>query len=214
MVMSMKKGLVLLLMVVFYVTSYAQMPNPVHWSFCIKKLSNNEAALIMTANIDKGYHLWSQDPGHADLIPTTFTFKKSEHFELVGKVTEEGKLIKEDLSSIDLGMVRYYEGPVKFIQKIKIKNACKIEFSIECQTCSHKGCLPPRTDDFSINSSEPCKAKLPLKGSPSMSTDLFAGSFQRKVESKMQREIVLTWPKEVAWRSQNRKKTETNGFFA
>lgn len=155
-----------LLFVGTYVTSYAQAPNPVHWSFCIKKMTNNEAEIIMTAKIDKGYHLWSTNPGHADLIPTAIVFKKADFFEIIGNIREEGKMVKEDMTKIDLGIVNYYDNTVKFIQKIKLKKKGKIEFSIEYQTCSHEGCLPPRVDEFSIETESPCKASLSPRFKP------------------------------------------------
>lgn len=154
----MKKGTFAL---VFWLMSFsmiasAQILNPVHWSYCVKPLANNEVELVMTAKIDKGFHIWSQDPGHPDLIPTSFTFKKADGIELIGKIREEGKLIKEDQSAIDLGIVKYYENQVSFIQKAKIQKAGKIEWSVEYQTCNHEGCLPPRVDDYSMSAADLC----------------------------------------------------------
>ena len=154
--MKAKKCIFLFLFLSFKVIGFSQIPNPVQWSFCIKTASETEVELIMTAKIEKGFHIWSQDPGHPDLIPTSFDFKKTPNLALIGKTREEGKLIKEDQSSIDLGIVKYYEGQVKFIQKARILKEGKINFSIEIQSCNHEGCLPPRSDDFSVNTSDIC----------------------------------------------------------
>lgn len=153
------KKIALLFAVIAFTTGIqAQMFNPVHWSYCIKKGQGNEAELIITAKIDNHYHVWSQNPGgDGSLIPTAITINKSANFELVGKTTEHGKITEEDLSKIDMGIVKYFEKKVDFIQKIKIKKDGDINFSIEYQSCNEEGCLPPQNDQFSVSTTDECE---------------------------------------------------------
>jgi thiol:disulfide interchange protein DsbD len=40
----------------------AQLKVPVKWTFTVNTLQSAEYELIFTANIEKGWHLYSQDP--------------------------------------------------------------------------------------------------------------------------------------------------------
>ncbi|MEI7663949.1 MAG: sugar transporter, partial [Bacteroidota bacterium] len=88
----MKKMLIGLLALVFLPTfSHAQILDPVKWSFKTEQVTPGEATLLLIAKADRKWHVYSQDvpdnpKGHP--IATTFTFTKSKHYELVGKVRE------------------------------------------------------------------------------------------------------------------------------
>ena len=91
----MKKATILfsLFLVLFgFKISQAQIFEPVEWEYIVENRNGNEATLVFKANIDKGWHVYTQnitDP--MGPIPTTFTFKKSDDFELLGKPSEMKK---------------------------------------------------------------------------------------------------------------------------
>ena len=128
------------------------MANPVSWSFTSKKVGDNEFEIQIAANIQNGWHLYSQlQPKDAIAIPTSITFNKNPLIELNGKVQEDGKL--EKFTDKELGIsANQYSKQVMFVQKIKLKGKAKTALTgrVEFQTCDDKKCLPPRTVNFSV----------------------------------------------------------------
>jgi thiol:disulfide interchange protein DsbD len=91
----MKKFTLFLFSVLIAAATMAQGTNPVSWSFNSKKISENVYEIQMTATIDQGWHLYSQQqPDDAIAQPTSFSFNKNPLISLDGKVKEVGKLEK------------------------------------------------------------------------------------------------------------------------
>jgi hypothetical protein len=130
----------------------AQTLNPVSWTFTSKKISNNVYELQMTATIQSGWHLYSQNqPDDAIAIPTAFSFNKNPLLAFDGKVKEVGKLQKYKDEKLGVSANQYSE-KVVFVQKIKLKGKAKTNVTgkLEYQTCNDEKCLPPKTVNLSI----------------------------------------------------------------
>lgn len=131
----------------------AQSANPVSWKFTSKKVSDNVYEIQMVADIQAGWHLYSQlQPNDAIAIPTSFTFNKNPLLILDGKVAEQGKL--EKFTDKDLGVsANQYSKQVVFVQRIKAKSKAKtaVTGKVEFQTCDDKKCLPPKTVAFTVS---------------------------------------------------------------
>jgi hypothetical protein len=126
--------------------------NPVTWTFTSKKLTNGNFEIHMTATLEKGWHLYSQDqPDDAIAMPTTFTITSNPLLEVVGKIREEGKMEKFRDNELDLS-ANQYSKTVNFVQTVKLKGKVKTNFtgSVEYQTCDDKKCLPPKTVNFKV----------------------------------------------------------------
>jgi hypothetical protein len=126
--------------------------NPVTWTFASKKLPNGNYEIHMTATLEKGWHLYSQEqPDDAIAMPTTFTITSNPLIETVGKIKEVGKLEKFHDKELDLS-ANQYSTTVNFIQTVKLKGKAKTNFtgSVEYQTCDDKKCLPPKTVNFKV----------------------------------------------------------------
>src|SRR5690349_186067 len=84
-----KKIFLAVVLFLYSAVSFAQIYTPVKWSYSTKKLDDKKTELILTATIDKGWHLYSQflttDEGP---LPTTFTFNTDKAYTLIGKVKE------------------------------------------------------------------------------------------------------------------------------
>jgi hypothetical protein len=149
----MKKVLFFLVVVFSAVVAKAQMANPVNWSFSSKKLSDNVYEVRMMANIQPGWHLYSQSqPKDAIAIPTSFNFNKNPLVQFDGTVKESGKL--EKYTDNDLGVsANQYSKQVVFVQKVKVRGKAKtaVTGKVEFQTCDDKKCLPPKTVNFTVN---------------------------------------------------------------
>ena len=99
----------------------AQIVEPVKWSSSVVKVSDTELDLVITANIEDNWHLYSQFTPEGGALPLVLTYKNQKgNYQLVGK-TKEGKYKKvySDIFEID---EYYFSGIAKFTQRVKIIN--------------------------------------------------------------------------------------------
>lgn len=117
-----------------------------------KKVSDCEYDLIFSATIDEGWHVYSVKKSAEDgPNPTSFTFKSSNDYELVGKV-KESKTIKEHDKVFDVD-VEYFVKTAVFTQRIKLKTDKKITIKgkSEYQACTESQCVFPPAEDFEFS---------------------------------------------------------------
>ncbi len=130
----------------------AQVLSPVQWSFTSKKTGDKTYELHLTANIQGGWHLYSQNqPADAINIPTEILFNANPLVSLDGKAKETGKM--EVYKDTRLGIsANQYTDHVDFVQKVKLKVKTKTNISgtVEYQTCDDKKCLPPKKLTFNL----------------------------------------------------------------
>lgn len=146
----MKRFLLLSVVLAFAVTMNAQ--NPVSWSFSAKKVDDKTYEVHMTANIQPGWHLYSQNqPDDAIAVPTGFTINNNPLLKLDGKVKEMGTMEKFHDKKLDVS-ANQYSNKVDFVQVVKLKANAKtnVTGSVEFQTCNDEKCLPPKTVNFSV----------------------------------------------------------------
>ncbi len=128
----------------------AQIKDPVKFKYNINALTNNEYEAVLTAAIDKNWHIYSQDLPPDSGIPTELKLSSKQGIQLIGKVQEIGK--KHDEFSEAFGaQIVYYSDLVLFKQKFKLKNNTKpatITAEITYQTCDDRVCLAPNTLEF------------------------------------------------------------------
>ena len=130
----------------------AQVKDPVKFQLKINELKNNEYEAVLTAHLEKNWHIYSKDIPEDSGIPTEMKVS-GKNIELIGKVTEVGK--KEDEFSEAFGVrIVYYSNSVAFKQKFKLKNPAQpsiVIAEITYQTCDDKVCLAPNTLEFEQN---------------------------------------------------------------
>ncbi len=128
----------------------AQVFNPVKWEYKTESLGNNEFELQFIATIDAHWHVYSQNVDDGGPIPTSFLFKKSDQYELIGDATEStGITIDDPVFKMKL---KYFENKAIFKQKIKLRSAtAKISGELEFMSCDDEKCLPPELLDFEFN---------------------------------------------------------------
>jgi thiol:disulfide interchange protein DsbD len=145
----------ILLSVAIFVTTVtirAQMLNPVSWTFTAKKTSDKTYEVHLTANIQSGWHIYSQtQPDDAIAVPTSVTINNNPLVKLDGKIKEVGKLEKYKDETVK-ATNHQYSKKVDFVQVVKLKSSAKtnVTGSVEFQTCDDKKCLPPKTVNFNI----------------------------------------------------------------
>ncbi len=150
--------------------AFAQIHEPVKWSFEQKELSDTQAELIFKATIEDGWHLYSQDIPDGGPIPTSFFFNSLDGFEFEGddvqieKVPgfEEGSTMFRVIFSEpvpieendpNFGMVvKYFGHQAEFKHTIKLdsQEPLVIDGSLEYMCCDDEKCLPPTEMEFAF----------------------------------------------------------------
>jgi thiol:disulfide interchange protein DsbD len=148
----MKKIFTLSLLIFFANILTAQIiKSPVNWTITTKKLADKTYEIRVTANMQKGWHIYSQNTPEGGPIPTTFSYSKNPLITLQGANKEIGKLEQrfEPLFNVD---VKQFSNKVDFVQVIKLKANVKtsVEIAVEFMTCDEKTCLPPTTKKFTV----------------------------------------------------------------
>lgn len=148
----MKRFFLLACFASFAFMASAQAKNPVAWKFEAKKKDATTYEVVITATIDKPWHIYSQNTGAGGPIPTKFTFKPNPLLAITGKVTEKGKLEKIYDKNFKVDVL-YYSNSVVFTQIVKLKNAnakSSITGTVEYMVCDDEQCLPPKKQSFDI----------------------------------------------------------------
>ena len=136
--------------------SFGQGMKKVHLSTSVNIISATEAELIVTAKMDKGWHLYSFNPGgDGSLIAPELKFEKTPNIEFVGKVKEEGKIHTEDIDGV--GTIHYFKDKVNYTQKVKYTKLEKVKVNVYYQTCDDTGCLPPTDEDVVVDMTQASK---------------------------------------------------------
>ena len=146
----MKKLLFPFVLLLFAVAVQAQIQDPVKFNSELKILAADEAEVVFTAAIDKGWHVYSTDLGDGGPISATFNVEKISGAEVVGKLKPVGKEISTFDKLFEM-KVRYFENTAQFVQKLKLTGgAYQIEGYLEYGACNDENCLPPTSVDFSF----------------------------------------------------------------
>lgn len=129
----------------------AQILTPVKWKTSVESGKDGTAMLVMTATIDQGWHLYSQEIPEGGPIKTTFTFEESASYEVVGAV-KEGKAVEYYDKNFEMDL-KYFSGKADFKQLIRLKttDAIKIKGTVEFMVCDDEKCLPPDLIDLTFN---------------------------------------------------------------
>ena len=139
-----------LVLILLYAGISAQIKDPVKFKYTVNTLPNDEYEAVLTATMDKGWHIYSQDLPEDSGIPTEMKVSSKDGITLIGKVVEVGKKIDEFSEAFGAQIV-YYSNTAQFKQKFKLKNNSKpanIIAEITYQTCDDRVCLAPNTLEF------------------------------------------------------------------
>ncbi|MCO6488837.1 MAG: thioredoxin family protein [Phaeodactylibacter sp.] len=144
---------------------FAQVENPVHWSFESRHIEGDEFELVFKAKIDDGWKTYSPyqeyDEDAIAPIPIGIFYDEGDHFETIGKLQEAGnrKVAQEPLfENIN---VAYYTKNATFTQRVRMKDASRpVTGYVESMACDEEKCLPPSSVDFGFE----LKAPKPTTG--------------------------------------------------
>lgn len=147
----MKKLLFPFVLLLFAVAVQAQIQDPVKFNSELKILAADEAEVVFTTAIDKGWHVYSTDLGDGGPISATFNVEKIFGAEVVGKLKPVGKEISTFDKLFEM-KVRYFENTAQFVQKLKLTGgAYQLEGYLEYGACNDENCLPPTQVPFQFS---------------------------------------------------------------
>ena len=130
--------------------SMSQIMDPVKWTFKVNDLNGRESELVFTAQLDEGWHLYSQYTDPMGPIGISFEFTPSQDYALKGKVSEPKP--HEEFDKDFNCTVRSFSGRVVFRQKIERLSFkdFKVKGTYSYQLCNNGSCIAPDDRDFSF----------------------------------------------------------------
>lgn len=144
-----KITLVLSLLLFTALGAFAQLEDPITWSYLAKKTSPTEATVYIKAKLEDKWHIYSQTTKPGGPTRTVFTFSPSKDYTLVGKTIEPKPISK--FEKVFNMTVPYFEDEVIFQQKVKLKKGTTVvKGKVEYGVCDDKSCLPPTEVAFSV----------------------------------------------------------------
>lgn len=142
----------------------AKIEDPVNWTYKSEKVSETEFDLVITATIEKGWHVYSQFISEGGPIPTSFKFTPSATYKLKGAVTESPKAVSAFDKNFDM-QIAWHKDKVDFKQRIILTGPTRsVEGLLEFMVCNDTKCLPPAEVEFKIPVNSDVKATV---GAPS-----------------------------------------------
>jgi len=143
------------LMVLFFIVSATlataqKSSDVVQWKYSAA-IRDGKPVILLTAEIHKGWHLYSQHLKGDGPIPTTFVFKENPDIQFVGPVAEEKAHTAYD-PNFDME-ISYFEGTAVFTQEIdkKASSSATVSGSVEFMVCNDQMCYPPETIEFTFD---------------------------------------------------------------
>ncbi len=147
----MKKIFFALLIMAFALQGQAQKLAPVKWAYQAVKTGDKQYNIVITANVDAPWHIYSQFVKKGP-VPTTVQFAKNPLVVLKGTTKEVGKLEKKFDKNFD-AVIGSFGSKVQFIQAVALKVATKTKLTgtIEFMVCNEERCLPPTKQSFEVD---------------------------------------------------------------
>lgn len=148
----MKKIFFALIVMFTVLNVFAQVKDPVSWKYESKKKADGTFDVMITATVQKPWHIYSQFTGKGGPIPTSFVFKANPLIVLAGKTNEVGKLEKVYDPNFKTDVL-FFSNTVSFVQNVKLKAKAKtnITGTVEYMVCDDEQCLPPTKKSFEIS---------------------------------------------------------------
>jgi len=143
--------IILGLIVCFLATGLSAQMEPVKWTAQAEKISDKEYEISLTAEIDQGWAIYSQEVS-ADLgpIPTQLQIKEDRGIVLVGEIKESG-MKKDDYDAVFGATVPKFQRKARFSQIVQVnQDTTVVRGQLTFMTCDANSCLPPAALPFEI----------------------------------------------------------------
>ncbi len=147
----MKSTLIFMLGLLLSISVRAQLAEPVQWSFKAEKISNTEYKVILTATMDEGWYVYSQDLVGKGPVPTRINFDRSQNIVFEGKPLELGNKKEVFDQNFNISVTKLL-GKTTYEQIVKLNGSdiASIKGKLFYMTCNGEMCMPPKNIDFNI----------------------------------------------------------------
>lgn len=148
-----RKGLMMCIAgILFSISSFGQMADPVQWKFETRKTGDKTYELIATATIEAPWHMYGMYIPEGGPIATRLTLTPSPAFELIGKPVEKTKPIEKKDPNFNM-MIGLHSGKAVFVQALKrlTDKPVVIKGVVEYQSCNDRECQLPVDKDFEVS---------------------------------------------------------------
>ncbi len=127
-----------------------QNTGPVSWTVTAQRLSSDSCQIVMTAQMQGNWHLYSQSLSSDEgPLPTVFTFDSAAHVKTIGAVIEPADIHEEFDPNFQV-TVRYFNVKAEFRQLVLGKSGASVKGGINYMCCNDETCLPPTDFNFEI----------------------------------------------------------------
>ncbi len=127
--------------------------DPVHWTYVIEKVNEQEYLLKFIANVEKNWNVYSQFTSDDGPVPTAIYYEEGDHYSIIDRTVEKGHK-KEGIDPFfDVLVTKFLDDEPYIIEhRIKVNDIQKeIVGGLEYMACDDKECLPPQFIDFKFN---------------------------------------------------------------
>lgn len=132
-------------------STFAQILNPAKWSWKAVSTGKGEYNLVFTATIDGKWHVYSQFLAEGGPVPTSLLFTANKDVQLIGKASETGARVHEGHDPVFDMELKYFEGSMTCVQKVKVLKDTKLKGTLEFMLCDDSRCLPPDDLEFEFD---------------------------------------------------------------
>jgi len=124
----------------------------VRWEFTAKKISDKVYELHIVPIVREKWHIYSLTSPDGAGMPTHVQFLSNPVADLQGTLQQKGIVISRYEKVFD-ETVQFLEGPVEFVQRVKLKAAIKtkIQGTIQYMACTEEQCTRPMQKPFAIS---------------------------------------------------------------
>lgn len=131
-------------------SSFQGRQNPVTLSYELEYLENNELNVVVTADLEAGWHIYGLSPKENGPIPS----KLAIHDTILYTPVDSSFSRSNAIFTIDAAFgieLEYYEGQAVFVQKVRLNQPVEeLLFTFEYQVCDDWTCLKPEWLDQSL----------------------------------------------------------------
>ena len=149
--MNKMKNLLLMVLLLWGVTSYAQLSDPLSWKSSIEKINDTDYRITLNGAIEQGWAIYDMKSHKRGPNPTVLVMDLPEGVVLKGEpvVVSPVKTAFDDIFAMDIGKI-YKEAVIEQVITVNTNEAMVTGY-IEWQACNDVTCLAPTQFDFRFN---------------------------------------------------------------
>ncbi len=137
--------------VLLFISLFSFGQNPISWRVNSTDLGDNTYEIKIEADLDKGWHLYSQFLESDEGPLSTYITYENSNFELIGKTEEVG--VETHMDPVWEMDISFFSDHAIFIQKVKSLSSDSLLFkgNVNFMVCDDSQCLPPENYEFQVN---------------------------------------------------------------